>query len=106
LTPKESVDLMIAWMEGVKSRLGGVQPIVYLSPSFADTVCANDARLKNYPLWLAHYTSASAPRVPRPWDYWTFWQYTETGRVPGISTNCDINRFNGAADRLNALTVK
>ncbi len=35
--------------------------------------------------------------------FYTFWQYTSTGSVPGISGNVDRDRFNGASDRLLAL---
>lgn len=107
LTGKQSVDLIIGFIDGIRAKLGdNVHPIIYLSPSFCDDVLKNDPRLKNYPLWLAHYTSASRPRVPKPWEFWTFWQFTENGRVAGISGNVDINRFNGQSDRLEALLVK
>ena len=26
---------------------------------------------------------------------WTFWQYTSSGTVPGISGRVDLNRYNG-----------
>jgi lysozyme len=107
LTGKQSVDLIVGFIDGIRAKLGdNVHPIIYLSPSFADDVLKNDARLKDHPLWLAHYTSASRPRVPKPWDFWTFWQFTENGKVAGISGNVDINRFNGQSDRLEALLVK
>ncbi len=107
LSGKQSVDLIVGFIAGVQKKLGAnVHPIIYLSPSFADSVLKNDARLKEHPLWLAHYTNADRPRVPKPWDFWTFWQFTENGAVPGIKGNVDINRFNGQADRLEALLVK
>lgn len=107
LNGKQSVDLIVGFIDGLRAKLGdNVHPIVYLSPSFADDVLKNDSRLKNYPLWLAHYTAASRPRVPKPWDFWTFWQFTENGTVAGITGNVDINRFNGQADRLEALLLK
>jgi hypothetical protein len=31
--------------------------------------------------------------VPAGWATWTFWQYTDSGRVPGIVGNVDLNRF-------------
>ena len=107
LNSKQSVDLIVGFIDGIRKNLGAkVHPIVYLSPSFADDVLKNDSRLKEYPLWVAHYTAADRPRVPKPWDFWTFWQFTENGTVAGIKGNVDINRFNGQADRLEALLVK
>jgi GH25 family lysozyme M1 (1,4-beta-N-acetylmuramidase) len=50
-------------------------------------------------LWLASYTTN--PIMPKkPWNSWKMWQYSETGRVPGISGNVDLNRFNGTLDDL------
>ena len=49
-------------------------------------------------LWVAHWTTATAPTVPGgAWggDGWTFWQYTSDGSVPGISGRVDLNRYNG-----------
>jgi GH25 family lysozyme M1 (1,4-beta-N-acetylmuramidase)/uncharacterized protein YgiM (DUF1202 family) len=53
-----------------------------------------------YPLWIAHYTTAEKPLVPAPWseDEWLFWQYTETGdgKLYGVeSQGIDLNYFNG-----------
>jgi lysozyme len=47
-------------------------------------------------LWIAHWTSGSAPTVPADnWggNGWTFWQYTSSGTVPGISGNVDLDRY-------------
>ena len=94
------------WMAGVEEGLG-MQPILYLSPSFADDILKGSERVKKYTLWLAHYTSRSAPRVPAPFDDWTFWQYSESGRLDGIKTNTvDLNRFKGSLDDLKKLTFQ
>ena len=94
------------WMKGVEEGLG-IQPILYLSPSFADDILKNSSGLEKYTLWLAHYTSRADPRVPRPWSTWTFWQYSESGRLDGISTNTvDFNRFQGSLEDLKKLTVQ
>jgi lysozyme len=50
--------------------------------------------LAGYPLWIAHCTVAHQPPVPSSWNDWTFRQYTDKGRVNGISRNVDDNRFN------------
>jgi GH25 family lysozyme M1 (1,4-beta-N-acetylmuramidase) len=47
-------------------------------------------------LWIAHWTSASAPSLPAAnWggNGWTFWQYTSDGSVPGISGRVDLDRY-------------
>lgn len=42
--------------------------------------------LKNYPIWYADYELN--PQTPYEFEYW---QYTEKGKVKGISTEVDIN---------------
>ena len=75
------------WVNRVRDRLG-VEPIVYTSPDFwRDAVGGADVP---QPLWLAHYTT-KCPTVPQPWRRWTFWQYSQTGRVPGISGPVDLD---------------
>lgn len=52
---------------------------------------------KQYPLWIANY-GVSKPLVPKPWDDWTFWQFTAKGDglLYGVeSKNIDLNYFNG-----------
>lgn len=44
------------------------------------------SQLMDYPFWLAQYNS-----VPTFYYDFDMWQYTSTGRVPGISGNVDIN---------------
>ena len=109
LSLKQRLNITRAWLDGVESALG-VKPIVYLSSSFAADVLGSDKFLANYILWLAHYTRATNPRTPEPWKSgagWTFWQYSETGRVNGTNDGyVDLNRFAGDADALAKLQFK
>ena len=93
--------------EWVKSYLGriyertGARGVIYTSPTFwrnamGDTswFATNGYRT----LWVAHWASGPAPSTPgENWGGvgWTFWQYTSSGTVPGISGRADLNRFNG-----------
>jgi len=50
---------------------------------------------KDYPLWVANYTSASAPAMPADWQDWMVWQYTSKGDGDyyGVSSqSVDLNR--------------
>ena len=40
--------------------------------------------------------------LPSPWTTWTFWQYSATGTVPGISGAMDLDRFDGDLAALTA----
>jgi lysozyme len=92
LRPAKVAKQVTLWIDRVRARLG-VEPIVYTSPDFwRDEVGGAD--LSSQPLWVAHYTK-ECPRVPAPWTRWTFWQYSKTGRVPGIKGHVDLNVYQG-----------
>lgn len=79
-----------------------VKPILYSGQSFASQYLKG---FSAYPLWLAEYTSAPAPRLPPDWSAWTFWQYSQSGSVAGVSGAVDLDRFNGGLDDLRKLLV-
>jgi lysozyme len=92
------------WVKGYLGRIyerTGARGVIYVSPIFwrnsmGDTTwfAANGYRT----LWIAHWTGGFAPSVPAGnWGGtgWTFWQYTSSGVVPGITGRVDLNRYNG-----------
>lgn len=67
------------------------KPIVYTTVDFYHD---NELhRVKGIQYWLR--SVAGHPSDVYPNQKWTFWQYTGTGRVPGIEGNTDINVFAG-----------
>lgn len=54
-------------------RLFGRVPMIYSNPSILRGLAK--AGWERYPLWIAHY--ADKPIVPKPWEYWTLWQYSD-----------------------------
>lgn len=56
----------------------------------------------NHPLWIARW-STSPGTLPAGASVWSFWQYTSSGSVSGISGNVDRNYWNGDRTRLIAL---
>jgi lysozyme len=75
-----------------------------------------------YPLWVAAYPVADGmptlpdlaqgkykPLLPKSWTAWTFWQYSEKGRVDGVANadgtaaNVDLNIYNGSLVDLGKL---
>lgn len=64
---------------------GGVQPMLYTG-LYVKTLKLEE--LKQYPMWLALYSENMS------YDYWmNFWQYSCTGKVPGIETDVDLNIY-------------
>jgi GH25 family lysozyme M1 (1,4-beta-N-acetylmuramidase) len=88
-----------AWLGEVYAKTG-VRPMIYASPSFWHTALNNTAMFANQGytvLWIAHWR-VSQPSVPaNNWGGhgWTFWQYDDCGKVPGISGCVDVDRYNG-----------
>lgn len=79
------------WLQAVQTTTGR-PPLLYVAPGFWNDNSPNLA-LTSYPLWLADY--ASQPTLPDGWSTWHFWQHSETGSVPGVSTSVDLDLFNG-----------
>ncbi len=67
-----------------------LKPIIYSGTNFANQYLAN---FSNYPLWLADY-NPGPPEIPGKWNTWAFWQWSESGRVSGITAVVDMSRFN------------
>jgi GH25 family lysozyme M1 (1,4-beta-N-acetylmuramidase) len=91
-----------AWVQAFMDRVyerTGVKGAIYTSPSFWSNYVGNTQALAagGYKtLWVAHWTSNTAPTVPAGnWggNGWTFWQYTSDGTVAGISGRVDLDRY-------------
>lgn len=100
-----------AWLDLVEAAFGK-KPIIYsaqyfLQDYFSEGGGGPPVWAKDYPLWLAqypnNYSEDSKPFLPRGWFKWTFWQYSERGRVNGINASVDMNLFNGTLEELYQL---
>ncbi|MGC9520439.1 MAG: GH25 family lysozyme [Anaerolineae bacterium] len=77
----------------------GRRPIIYTARWFWNRFVLSSERWQDYDLWVASYTSA--PILPRGWEAWRFWQFSESGNVPGVgSHSTDLNWYNGSYDSL------
>lgn len=100
MPPRRLIAWTQAWLDTVTASLG-VKPMIYTGPNFwatdmNDTTTFAD---QDFPLWIAHYTSDPAPRVPAGnWGGrgWAFWQFTSSATVPGITGPVDQNRYPGS----------
>ena len=67
------------------------KPVVIYSNSYTARTVWN-GEILNYPLWIAEY-GVSKPRDNGKWSKYVGWQYTDTGKVNGISGNVDRDKF-------------
>ncbi|MFL6196585.1 MAG: glycoside hydrolase family 25 protein [Thermoanaerobaculia bacterium] len=70
-------------------------PMVYTAPGFWNSL--GTSAFGGYPLWVAEY-GVSQPVIPAGWKIWDFWQFSETGQVPGIAVNVDLDVFSGSPE--------
>lgn len=100
LSPVELQEWVKAYLGRVYERTGA-HGVLYVSPTFwknsmSDTTWFGDNGYRT--LWVAHWTGGSGATIPAGnWSGsgWTFWQYTSSGVVPGITGRVDLDRFNG-----------
>lgn len=90
---------VLMWLQVVEQELGR-RPIIYSDLSFANEYLT-DAKLANYPLWIAEY-GVTEPTIPQTWQGkpWLIWQHSSHGKVKGINGNVDLDVWNGSPDSL------
>ncbi len=69
----------------------GKKPLVYTTVDFYKD--NNLSSMRNVEFWLR--SVAAHPKDVYPGQRWSFWQYTGTGKIPGIKGDTDINVFGG-----------
>lgn len=81
----------------------GRYAVIYTTTNFWNTCTGNYTGFAaNHPMWVARWAS-TVGTLPAGWGVWSFWQYSATGRVSGISGDVDRNYWNGTRARLIAL---
>ncbi len=85
LTGKQLTKITAAFCDAVQAA--GYQPMVYANAKRLTTVLYLE-QLTAYPLWLADY------RMQPDFPYaFSMWQFTESGKVPGIEGAVDIDLY-------------
>jgi GH25 family lysozyme M1 (1,4-beta-N-acetylmuramidase) len=76
-------------------------PVIYTTTDWWTTCTGNYGGFGKYdPLWIANYSASGGGPLPNGWGFYTFWQYSPSGNLPG-----DQDVFNGALSRLQALAT-
>jgi len=77
--------------------------IVYTTADWWNSCTAGSSEFSlTNPLWVAHYGTTPLA-LPADWSFYTFWQFTGSGTVPGVAGTVAQSVFNGDRARLLAL---
>lgn len=103
-------ELALLWLEAIEAHYGRV-PALYLNHACVwdlELAAGQDdawlGQFARYPLWIADYSGAEAPRPQLgPWSRWTFWQHTPQGSTVGINAAVDLDWYAGSALELASL---
>lgn len=80
----------------------GKKPIIYADIKFHREILAN-GEFAEYPFWVR--SVRDLPQQRYPGRRWAFWQYTATGRVPGVNGPVDRNVFAGTRAQWDQLVA-
>ncbi|MFN3672960.1 MAG: GH25 family lysozyme, partial [Bosea sp. (in: a-proteobacteria)] len=87
----EKIQLMLTELE----QLTGKKPVIYTDITFHKDVL--EGQFNDYPYWIR--STAALPETRYNNRPWTFWQFTTTGRIPGIRGDVDRNAFVGSEEQ-------
>ncbi len=73
-------------------------PILYVTHEFYDAYLQN--KFTNNPIWISNFYTTPTLSDQRSW---TFWQYSERGKIAGVNGLIDRNVFNGSYQQFKQL---
>lgn len=95
LSIEESMEIALSFLEKLE-ELTGITPAIYTDAYEVETRWSS--ALSAYPLWVADYAHLANPEeytLPenKVWTTWSGYQYTDSGIIPGITGNVDVDLF-------------
>jgi lysozyme len=105
---KDYITALIAECIALASNHFGKRPIIYTRKTWFDYFTNPHPEFKTCDLFAARYaTTLTGPWSDgyykfRDWTEWKFWQWSDTGTLPGITGAVDMDWFNGDAEDFKA----
>jgi lysozyme len=100
--PATIVTNIQTWITTVQQATG-VTPMIYTAAGFWNG-SVDSSNFASDPLFVANF-GVTCPELPTGWLTWQFWQYSDTGSVPGIGIDVDLDQFNGSMSALTLLAA-
>jgi GH25 family lysozyme M1 (1,4-beta-N-acetylmuramidase) len=92
---------MVAWITDFAAethRRTGQSPVIYTTAAWWKTCTGNSGAFASDPLWIA--SLSKSPSIPSAWPGWTYWQYSSSATVPGITVQTDVSYLSASALKL------
>ena len=102
LGKKVITDIIVAFTDTIKSA--GYRPMIYINTNWRNNL-VDMTRLNELPLWQAHYPPDPNLRPAAVDNRASMWQYTEKGKVNGITTTVDMNWDYDDLSKVNPVLV-
>lgn len=99
LDDRQIYEAALTWLKIVEDHYG-IKPIIYTNYNFKMQYL-NDSVMNSYPYWIAHYYVDSLKYKGE----WKLWQYTDNGKLEGISNTVDFNLYNGSMYDLHKFLI-
>ncbi|MEU6556825.1 lysozyme [Streptomyces sp. NPDC046915] len=93
---------MVDWIQDFSDEMKretGRRPVIYTTTHWWNDCTGRSRAFADHALWLARH-SGDPGALPAGWSSWTFWQYDNSGSLPG-----DQNLFNGSPAGLKSFAT-
>lgn len=86
------VNKCLEWLAIIEEEFSK-SPLIYTNKNWWETRLGNEGtRLSNYKIWMSRYGKFNQPSPPMPSGLkWAIWQFTEHGKIPGVTGHVDVN---------------
>ena len=103
-TKDQIISDLLSFLDILEQKYNRV-PMIYTDVNIGNSYLS-DARFAKYPLWIANYTSASAPTMPGAWagTEWVLWQQSDNYKIGDTANDYDL--FNGDVTQLQSFIAK
>lgn len=81
-----------SFLDTVESRTGK-RCVIYSYADYLNRHLPDNHAFGSYDLWIANYgVHTQNPPLPKGWNKYFAWQYTESGQLPGIEGHVDLSK--------------
>jgi GH25 family lysozyme M1 (1,4-beta-N-acetylmuramidase) len=97
---EKSTEDLLTMLHAINQRFART-PVIYTSMEFWKPY-SRSGDFAKYLLWVTETHVSQPSTLPSGWPAWTFWQFSQSSTVPGISGPVDLNTYNGSLEQLLA----